>query len=1665
MPSECQPCQGIEPRTPESVANRPGLPALRYRAGRHGTFLESMIARLSAVYAKRQSDLADAHPDPRTRPEAPPWLHTREPGDPSIALLDAWATVGDILTFYQERIANEGYLKTARERRSLHELANQVGYQLRPALSASVYLAFDVQAPPSLDPEAKVPPPHEIKIPKGTQAKSIPEPGELPAIFETTEEFTARPEWNALKPRMTRPTVIDMGTEDRLGTAFNMRKLRFQRTDHNLRAGDYLLLVEAVSNAVRPGTLPRQIEKVDLDQIRNQTVVTLVDSFFSTTRYREGIQGAARSFEFTASSQNLNSPDLEERRKNWLEQTSVVRGFFDAKKTLAEADKQVWNSLKEFKKPEYTWEELAANYRFVVANPIADWSVGGQPSVEAVAIAATTSGETRRKAVFDAALLSIPSIRSFLRVLSDNALTLLAGSPELLGEHPEQVIEDEILTPLRFHHLDIAVPSTRERLYGVVANLERAKTLAGSMLNFRQPALDAILPPAGAMSPPDTDLEINAKLQNVIDAFEDGASVEQSLTALLNPGPANSQFAAPFDELVPQAEAVDKCANAANFVGNSSNASFKAFATDIASEVAASRDLTLSAIHERVQAAREEVDRTLPYLARDHRKELKEALPNASAGSPLRDAIVLFHGTSTQYAAAIPRILAAQGGILAIVQAAKELTQTWREASVPFLDGVLKELASAAALIPATSVNLALVQQLRDLIGEVETLHDADESEIGSRFGDLETLLAAPLPAGGDREIILIRTRRLLAALATEFFAEAAPRKLTRLSDAGQIAGVLQRTAEGHLATPSSDADLSTRLARAMGNRENQRTVGVWGNLRDDRGRGKVFAFRVKASLFGSSQPQEIQSVSKETIAGKNGELSHIVDPVQTAEDEGNSLLHLDHDYADVSQGGWCLISTKISGDPELFVTARISEGQTIQRNAYKTSGKSTRVVLDSPWQTLVQPTGSSNPEDSIAAAESAALRAETKANAAGDNPATRRVKDAVTAMRAAVRAARAALAGSALAQQDFTTAADAAKATSKEASSLAAGLPQATAEAVAEVDIATKAVAELTVVVAGGLAAAVNAFRDRLRSTVVFAGSVELPLVDEILETPYPTKSASQTGQDELVGNRFKESDSFELDEFYPELAVGRDLIIAGELVIPQEGNPGGQLTGVTAAVPCKVVAAEHEPEQSIRVATRLTVSPPIDVRFKRETVRIYANVAQATHGEIQNEVLGSGEGQGEFQQFALSSRGLTFLPEATPTGMAPQVSVRVNNVAWARAEKVGNMQPAAEEPMPREYLATVDDDQRAILTTGDGKTTGERLPTGVANVTVEYRVGGGTGGNVKEGTITQLPSPPLNVTKVRNLLPASGGVDRENVEQARGNVALATMALDRLLSMRDYESFVRKFAGIAKAEAISLVLDGAKSVVVTIAGLEDAPIERDSLLFTNLDKALRRHSDPEQSVVLVVRELMLLILRAKVKIRPEFLWEPVRLEILRRLLQEFDFEKARLGGRILLSDVVAVIQETPGVRYVDVDVFDRMRQFYGPGELVRKAACIAKTKGPKLEIGSQSARPIDVDVDNLILNPVDGKTAEELLKEQSFVKDEDHLVLPLHLPDGTNVVDDPSRKLERQVVAKVRIFTKSRPAKPPNATSGAKSADPFPAQLAYFSDLPGTILLEQIP
>ncbi len=237
----CDCCRAITAITPVDIANRPGLTALAYRVGTYPTFLATMQARLSSL------DFADVIDG------ASPllYLSTRDSDDPSIALLDAWSVVADVLTFYQERIANEGFLRTATERRSALELARLVGHRPRPGVAASVYLAF------TLEQDSRV------EIPAGTRAQSVPaNKDEQAQYYETDEAIDARVDWNAMKPRLARPQLLSADG--------SIEKLYVAGTASNLRPNDMIVLAELP----QPNKLQRVIS-VDAELDAGHTGVVL----------------------------------------------------------------------------------------------------------------------------------------------------------------------------------------------------------------------------------------------------------------------------------------------------------------------------------------------------------------------------------------------------------------------------------------------------------------------------------------------------------------------------------------------------------------------------------------------------------------------------------------------------------------------------------------------------------------------------------------------------------------------------------------------------------------------------------------------------------------------------------------------------------------------------------------------------------------------------------------------------------------------------------------------------------------------------------------------------------------------------------------------------------------------------------------------------------------------------------------------------------------------------------------------------------------------------------------------------------------------------------------------------------------------------------------------
>ncbi|MFE1872772.1 putative baseplate assembly protein [Streptomyces sp. NPDC059496] len=438
----------------------------------------------------------------------------------------------------------------------------------------------------------------------------------------------------------------------------------------------------------------------------------------------------------------------------------------------------------------------------------------------------------------------------------------------------------------------------------------------------------------------------------------------------------------------------------------------------------------------------------------------------------------------------------------------------------------------------------------------------------------------------------------------------------------------------------------------------------------------------------------------------------------------------------------------------------------------------------------------------------------------------------------------------------------------------------------------------------------------------------------------------AEQPVTDDVAGDRI------ELAQVYTGLRPGRRLVVSGERTdIPgTTGIPGSELAMLAAVQQTLGTNGPGEP-----VRTTLVLAAPLAYSYRRDTLTIHGNVVPATQGETRSEVLGSGDATRPRQTFTLRqvspAAPLTHLPANTPGGAEPALTVRVDAVRRHPAEDL-----SVRGPQDGGYVLT-EGPGTASVAFGDG-VHGSRLPTGAENVTATYRTGGGARGNLPPGRITQLVSRPLGVSAATNPLPSTGGTDADGPEDTRAGIPLRCHALDRLVSVRDYADFARSRAGIGRAAAARLS-DGRREVVhVTVAGADDVPVDASDPLLRSLAAALTEFGDPHLPVTVDVRELVLLVLSAGLKVLPDHSFDTVEPAVRAAVLGTLGFAARDLAQPAHLSEVLAAMQAVPGVDYVDVDVFAGISATANPLALVRLASSLKEAASTVDALPARSAR-----------------------------------------------------------------------------------------------------------
>lgn len=292
---------------PHGIVNPPGLSTIRYRCGTFTSFRQAMLNRVAnpdllesavtslgtdAQPADTQISVTDAVNFPISEPfrikiggeyltvvsgagtlswkvlrGSSPSLHTQgdsvslDPENPfarwhegidsdyHTMFVELWAYLGDVLTFYQERIANEAFLATATQRDSLLRLAGLIGYRPSPGAGASGLVAFSAAKGQT------------VTIPAGFRVGSQALPGKPAVTYETSAAVTATAD-NSLIAMAAKSSHID----------YDAGSIVIRGTRGKLEKNDYLLAVE---NEGPGNEIPHllRIDAVMRDSARDSTIL------------------------------------------------------------------------------------------------------------------------------------------------------------------------------------------------------------------------------------------------------------------------------------------------------------------------------------------------------------------------------------------------------------------------------------------------------------------------------------------------------------------------------------------------------------------------------------------------------------------------------------------------------------------------------------------------------------------------------------------------------------------------------------------------------------------------------------------------------------------------------------------------------------------------------------------------------------------------------------------------------------------------------------------------------------------------------------------------------------------------------------------------------------------------------------------------------------------------------------------------------------------------------------------------------------------------------------------------------------------------------------------------------------------------------------------------
>lgn len=253
-------------------------------------------------------------------------------------------------------------------------------------------------------------------------------------------------------------------------------------------------------------------------------------------------------------------------------------------------------------------------------------------------------------------------------------------------------------------------------------------------------------------------------------------------------------------------------------------------------------------------------------------------------------------------------------------------------------------------------------------------------------------------------------------------------------------------------------------------------------------------------------------------------------------------------------------------------------------------------------------------------------------------------------------------------------------------------------------------------------------------------------------------------------------------------------------------------------------------------------------------------------------------------------------------------------------------------------------------------------KIPTNNAEVTVSYRRGQGSMGNLPAGYVSAYDAGSnISGTYISSSSAMTGGSDSESIESMRANIPLMFRTQDRAVSVQDFKDLALRAPQVAKATCDAT---GAPNIMLYVA-----PFQSDYLTTTSSTIAVS--SDVQTGVleyfaprtvvgasvgVSPTVALSPLDITATIYVQDQYVAQWVKEAVQNAIDAFFEFENVSFNQTMSVGDFYRAIHNIEGVNYANITRFrfssDSAQEVYntrtaGTTGLIRKGTITLTTSG----------------------------------------------------------------------------------------------------------------------